>query len=146
MKETNPFLGGSSRLDAWAGLVASTFSVPASDILGGSRSMEAVEARGVLCLGLARSGWTLARIGKYVQRNHATVSQAITATQLRMASDGDFQRCVDDLLAAWSVSGDAGALVQAEAALAEVRSQLKELERTVDALLDKIARANRSAA
>src|SRR5690606_3553755 len=102
-----------------------------------------------------RAGWTLERIGGFLDRDHSSVHHAVTLIERRMGTDWTTRGAVEDIEREWkAVSGSQYSALrhirrageEVHASVREGRVHLQELEREADALLNKIAQAEKAVA
>lgn len=68
-------------------VAAGLWNVPASQILGRARSEKVCAPRHAVCALLYKRGHKLTKIGRFLGRDHATVSHGVEASALRSLTD-----------------------------------------------------------
>ena len=73
MSAATNWLHGSDEPYVYLAIISQLSDLPESDILGDSRRQDVMKARQLLYATLRELGWSYPRIGKYTNRDHATV-------------------------------------------------------------------------
>lgn len=131
-------------------IVCSYYNIHRADIESRNRQGTVAEARQVLYLMLSRAGWSMVKIGAVCDRNHSTISSAMTLVHRRLRSEWELRSLVADAMREFRIIDNETALARLRAAASEIRAAaesareyLEELETEADALIQKIAQAER---
>ena len=73
------------------------FCVSRRDIISTSRFGFLIPARYALCKALHMRGWSFARIGRFIGRNHTSVGDAVRKADAMMAANPDYAAKIEAL-------------------------------------------------
>lgn len=133
-------------------IVARYYGITVEDLRSDTRVQNVAFPRQVACAVLRRAGWQLTRIGDLIGRDHSTVHHAVELVENRARCEWQTRESVEEIAREWG-RGEDGALAHLRKAVEQVRAtahegrvSLQELEREADALLNKIAQAEKAVA
>lgn len=127
-------------------VAAEIVGVSPDDVMGSVRTFQVVDARGAVMYALKQKGWNNARIGRVMNRNHATVFQRLQSMIQRARTEADTRYLLDATVAASQApdprEGPEQWLRVNIQDLDSLAAQIADVKRQLEVRLDALERAS----